>query len=1153
MKTILTLLEKQGRIGLIGLLILVSVGACAGYLWSGAEATRPTLLGAFAGFGVWAGLNLVNRLLAVRAAMKIERELQRQAQEQIAEVRPDKQPEIKALEAELMEAIRALKQSKMGKGALYALPWYMIVGPPASGKSTALVESGLNFPYRSQGRRGIRGVGGTRNCDWWFTDQGVLLDTAGRYTTELEDREEWLEFLNMLRRARPRKPINGVLVAVSIGDLLTWRDDELADHANRIRQRLDELTEKLELVFPVYLLFTKCDLLEGFVDFFEDMSREDRRQIWGCTLPPRRIEGEDLVKLFEGECRELYDALRHRRNVLLAADRPHQKKRNIYLFPVQFALAQRKAASFLAEVFQRNPYQESSPLRGFYFTSGTQEGAPIDQVVASLQHAFGVQSEAPLAKAPGEKKSYFLYNLFTKVVFEDLHLARSLGRVERRRKLLRSAGLATTAAGFVAGIAWLSVAYAFNRQSLERFERSAVLLKNSAKEPLPARLERLDDLRRKLEGFEDPPSLLERAGLYRGEELRREGMELYVDQLYWAVLVKVEEELRKFLLALAEAGEPPADQKATQLARDRLQAYLMVSRSNNPQPEQIRIDPSLIQAVLFDLALPVLSVEENDPNADLVKRQIRFYAHRVGNPGVRGFRYDEKLADRVARVLSHTGALANVYARIRKDCESGKAVGLEQIFPESKDAAHFIAEYKVPTMFTKTQYDAVVSEKIATEARMLHSFEVAMGRKDIPPPDRIASDLRELYLKDYATEWRNFYQALRIKPFESTADAVRRLKLLAAADSPYYPLFKHMWNTFKPRADPGAETASAVDALVSALREFFKAGPGAGVADADIRWLHEALPKLDALARELPDPSAPGFSKAVRRFARERLEKPNEGRFSDLRKAMTEIADKSPKSVRELVSALLLQPFEEAFRAAARDTQKELDRLWGTEVYTPFHKNLATRYPFDPKGEPALVSDFAALFHPTSGKFRTLYREELQPWHQLLGEIGSRGIEFSPKFLESLDKAEALVKALFAADEPMPRVPFQLKIYPAANVSEITFKLGDQTFRYQNEPERFRKFEWYQGERGDASLRIRRRVEGAVEQELEKRYDHAWGLFSLLDEAAWTSRGNEFSLVWTFEQDGAKTEVRCDLSPTRSDHPFARNFFLFEPPDKVGR
>src|SRR5436190_5932854 len=157
-------------------------------------------------------LIVIQKVMAVRSALLIEQKLKAQAQEQVESARPDQRADVQAVQGQLNEAIQALKTSRLGKGALYKLPWYMIIGPPGSGKSTALQESGLNFPYTSQGKKGGRGVGGTRNCDWGFTDEAILLDTAGRHPTASDDREAWIGFLSLLKQARKKKPINGAMV-----------------------------------------------------------------------------------------------------------------------------------------------------------------------------------------------------------------------------------------------------------------------------------------------------------------------------------------------------------------------------------------------------------------------------------------------------------------------------------------------------------------------------------------------------------------------------------------------------------------------------------------------------------------------------------------------------------------------------------------------------------------------------------------------------------------------------------------------------------------------------------------------------------------------------------------------------------------------------
>src|SRR5690242_8806237 len=154
----------------------------------------------------------------------------------------------------LKEALDLLKKTKVrktwGSGWLYELPWYLFIGPPGSGKTTALTNSGLNFPLAAQmGSGAIRGVGGTRSCDWWFTDNAVLIDTAGRYTTQdsdaAVDRAGWLAFLDLLKSTRDRQPLNGVIVAIALTDIGAASRDERLAHARAVRRRIKELEERL--------------------------------------------------------------------------------------------------------------------------------------------------------------------------------------------------------------------------------------------------------------------------------------------------------------------------------------------------------------------------------------------------------------------------------------------------------------------------------------------------------------------------------------------------------------------------------------------------------------------------------------------------------------------------------------------------------------------------------------------------------------------------------------------------------------------------------------------------------------------------------------------------------------------------------------------
>ncbi len=197
------------------------------------------------------------------------------------------------LKDKMEDALATLKRTaRSNASALYDLPWYLIIGPPGAGKTTALINSGLKFPLAGDNAaRAIQGVGGTRYCDWWFTDAAVLIDTAGRYTTQDSDakvdRRSWLAFLDMLRRNRSRQPINGVIVAISIADVLHLSAAEVVAHADAIRKRLTELHDELKVDFPVYAVFTKMDLIVGFTQYFADLDEAKRQAVWARRSRPR--------------------------------------------------------------------------------------------------------------------------------------------------------------------------------------------------------------------------------------------------------------------------------------------------------------------------------------------------------------------------------------------------------------------------------------------------------------------------------------------------------------------------------------------------------------------------------------------------------------------------------------------------------------------------------------------------------------------------------------------------------------------------------------------------------------------------------------------------------------------------------------------------
>lgn len=187
--------------------MILGLLAAAAVAYFGTEGLREIGLWAAAVLAVcltiWLLVWIVRRIIARRAARSLDAMVQGEADRAVAAAQPANRADTEALRSRMLEAVKAIKSSRLGvlkgKAALYELPWYVIIGNPAAGKSTAILNSGLQFPFEDNRGNVIQGIGGTRNCDWYFTMTGIVLDTAGRYSVSVEDRLEWLTFLALLK------------------------------------------------------------------------------------------------------------------------------------------------------------------------------------------------------------------------------------------------------------------------------------------------------------------------------------------------------------------------------------------------------------------------------------------------------------------------------------------------------------------------------------------------------------------------------------------------------------------------------------------------------------------------------------------------------------------------------------------------------------------------------------------------------------------------------------------------------------------------------------------------------------------------------------------------------------------------------------------
>lgn len=340
---------------------------------------------------------------------------------------------------------------------MYALPWFVVVGEPGSGKTEAIRHSSIGFPAGLQDE--LQGVGGTINMNWWFTNDAVLLDLAGRLMFEEVQAgrtSEWNEFLALLAKHRKECPINGLILVIPADSLIKDSQETIQGKAARIAQQLENIKRALNIRFPVFVVVTKADLINGFREFFDDMnSPDEQQQILGWSNPRSIDEPFDPAKTDEW-LRGVVRHIERRRLHLLEDPTPQQDLSDsrfnevdtLFDLPRSFERIIPPLASYLRRIFVTSEWADR-PLfmRGIYFTSSLREGSALDADLASV---LGLEPEAlPEGRIWEREKSFFLRDVFLHRIFKESRLVTRAANVNRQHMRRKIAVLASGAAGLL--------------------------------------------------------------------------------------------------------------------------------------------------------------------------------------------------------------------------------------------------------------------------------------------------------------------------------------------------------------------------------------------------------------------------------------------------------------------------------------------------------------------------------------------------------------------------------------------------------------------------------------------------------------------------------------------------------------------------------
>ncbi len=1061
--------------------------------------------------------------------------------------------EQRELKARFKDALKTLKTSSLYRGRSERwrsdLPWYLLIGPQGSGKTSLLDFSGLEFPINKIGRKLTRDTHGNRHCDWYFAEHGVLIDTAGRYLTQPDskvDGRAWNALLELLRKRRRNRPLNGVLVTIPM-ETLHGIEKDLEDLAREVRARLQDVHQKLHVDVPVYLVLSKADKLLGFDEFFDQLSREESDQVLGTSF--RKEQSGNDVAVLRAEFEALLCRLNSQVIMRMHQERDTRRRGRILDFPHQLGLVGERLCLFADIAFTGNRYQRVGRLRGFYLTSAPHLTQEMDQTTAGTGASQGTNAGVLPTLSSG--RSRFIHHVLSRVIFPEADLAgldkRERSRIHWGQRVLYVGALAALA---LFGMLWAG-GFSANYERLENLrnltqawtqQRSALTARDDSR----AVLKTLDTRYAATQVFpkQGDVSYHERGGLYQGKDVNPVVKAAYERELETQLLPRV---------ATLLEGQIRANLRDRERLLNSLRAYLMLNMKDRRD------------AVWLKDWLATDWSQRYAGNTAVQNGLNTHFERLLQQPFI--YPLNEQLVSQARQVL-RSESLANVvYRMLREQARNLPEYRLSQHL--GPQGSLFVGtDYVIPGFYTQQgyrQYFSVQGSALVTD--ILRDNWVLGEGSGISGMDlrRLMVELEQLYFRDYANFWSEAVGQVALPPINDAGEGAEQLAGLTAANSPVLQLLVEVReNTRFP-----ALAESADDATTAAEKLAEKSGKLGKLASA-------AAGKAAGMAKNLPDTAKKSLR---RRFEPlHRLLDDNNGPAADLTPALTALNDlqmqlaslarastpqqaafemaKTRMSVqRDALSALrnasnrLPRPVsvwfnvlaEDTWRLVLNDSYQYLNQRYQSELHSFYGKAINQRYPFSAHStSDVAISDFREFFKAQgiNDRFFEAYMRPFvsgDPGNLRLRVIDGHSLPISKVYLDQMAAAQVIRQSFFSINPAEPQVQFKLEPYtldPAVSRSE--FKFGDKTIEYRHGPIVPVSFNWPTDAEGGRTSLVMDKMAGRPIG-IEKNTG-PWSLFRLIDLMQTEYLSGRDVLVLKAEVGGLRANYL--LTSQRTPNPF---------------
>ncbi len=787
---------------------------------------------------------------------------------------------------------------------------------------------------------------------------------------------------------------------------------------------------------------------------------------------------EGPLAVFDSEFALLEQRLTARLVERLQQERDPARRDLVYGFPQQFAALRECLGEFLNGVFKPNPYEERPLLRGLYFTSGTQEGSPIDRLIGSMAQSMNLDRQH-LARQTGTGRSYFIERLFREVAFGERGLVGTNPKVERRRKWLTIGALSATALVVLAVTAVWIASYRANQSYIAAVDQRVDPLARGIESLSPAQrdvLAVLPQLNAVQNLAGDAPSWAEGYGLYQGDMLGEESASVYRKLLIAVfaprLVTRIEEQLRS-------GG-------SSDFLYEGLKAYLMLGSPDH-------YDADFIKAWIS------LDWERNLPRDLSPEQRQALHAHLDALLERRppSARLDQDLVEDLRRQLQQLPVAQRVYDRVKRqrlpkdvpDFRISDAAGRDAPLVFARKSGKPLTD-PLSGFFTYRGYREVFLTASLSQAGTIAEEQWVLGRdlNDAGDAANLALDVRRLYFQDYLRQWDDLLADLTVVPITNVTQAADVLRILSGPTSPFRKLLEAVAReTDLQKGDRlvAAQVKKAADGTVDKLKQRL----GSLVGQEEEEGAHEQPQQADS------DPISAHFAELnslVSKGEGGNEPAPIDSLLEDMNALYVQVSAMAGASGDSLLGDAKNQVAAAASRVALSaerqppvvqglvknvvnsttssmmgSVRNQLNAAWISDVVSVYRQSLAGRYPIAAgSSRDATLEDFGHFFG-AGGVMDSYFRQYLQPyvdtsastWRWQPGAAQKLGI--NPGVLHTFQRAAAIRDAFFRSGGMQPAVRFELKpVTMDAAISQFILDLDGQQLTYDHGPARPVAMQW---------------------------------------------------------------------------------------------